>query len=96
MKPTKKCKPTNKELTEQKGERFTVYTFDKSGGRAMSYGNLNIINATNYLLNVSKSYDTLIVEHSLREVKVITELEYGLHRRATKEEIIEFYKKLAE
>lgn len=90
-------KLTNKKMLEHKKDRFNVYTFGEDGYREMCYGNYNIIESMDIVKrHTLRGLDVLIMDYSdneeVKSIKVVTELEKNLKRRASKEEIIKFLK----
>jgi hypothetical protein len=89
---------TNKALLEHKQDRYELYHFDKEGRRSMAHGNLTIIDVIKEIKKFTQQgVDVLLFDYNRkRSIEVITTLEKSLKRRATKAEIIDFYKTISE
>ena len=87
-------KLTNKALLESKNNRYIIYTFDTNGLRDMEYGCIDILTLTTEVLKYTqRNIDILVMKYDEENsIRVITELEKELKRRASKQEIIIFYK----
>lgn len=85
-------KLTNKELLATKEERFEYMSFDAQGLRASSYGNIDIVKANREVMrDTMKGMDVLLIPYDEKKaIKIICTLESHLHRRARKQEIIDF------
>ena len=86
-------KLTNKVLLENKNNRYELIVFGHDGVRASSHANIDILDATNETIqHTTKGYDVLLLEYDpVKSIKICTELESILKRRAIKFEIIEFF-----